>query len=129
TVYELLTSRPPFYVGNIDRQIREKTPASMTGRRKEFEIEAEPIPAVWKEVVARCLAKDPGKRPESVMKIARGLQMPLAEVRPPSVRSFFPRKKKRVLALAMLGGVGVIVSAIAGFFLLPRGAAHKTDKS
>jgi len=29
----------------------------------------------------------------------------------------------------MLAGVGVIVSAIAGFFLLPRGAAHKIDKS
>src|SRR5207302_9661405 len=45
SVYELLTSKPPFYVGNIDRQIREKIPPSMTERRKEFEIEADPIPA------------------------------------------------------------------------------------
>src|SRR2546421_3260644 len=45
TLYDLLTSKPPFYVGNIDRQIREKIPPSMTERRKEFEIEAEPIPA------------------------------------------------------------------------------------
>src|SRR5437879_7536981 len=43
SVYELLTSKPPFYVGNIDRQIREKIPPSMTERRKEFEIEPEPI--------------------------------------------------------------------------------------
>ncbi len=49
SVYELLTSKPPFYVGNIDRQIREKVPPSMTERRKEFEIEAQPIPAVWEE--------------------------------------------------------------------------------
>ena len=26
SVYELLTSKPPFYVGNIDRQIRKKIP-------------------------------------------------------------------------------------------------------
>src|SRR5947209_2624394 len=99
TVYELLTSKPPFYVGNIDRQIREKIPPSMTERRKEFEIEAEPIPTVWEEWVAACLAKDPGRRPQSVTEITRQLQMPSPEVRPPAVRSFFPRSKKRVLAL------------------------------
>ena len=33
SVYELLTSKPPFYSGNIDRQIREKIPTSMTARR------------------------------------------------------------------------------------------------
>src|SRR5438552_12009504 len=64
TVYELLTSRPPFYVGNIDRQIREKIPPSMTERRKEFEIEGETIPAVWAECVAACLAKDSDRRPK-----------------------------------------------------------------
>src|SRR6266536_451475 len=111
SVYELLTSKPPFYVGNIDRQIREKIPASMTERRKEFEIEAEPIPAVWEEWVAACLAKDPGRRPQSVSEIVRQLQIPSAEARAPATRSFFPRKKKRVLALVMLAGVGVIVSA------------------
>ena len=101
TVYELLTSRPPFYVGNIDRQIREKIPPSMTERRKEFEIEGEPIPAVWEECVAACLAKDPDRRPQSVTEIARRLQMPSPEARPPSVRPFFQRKKKTVLALAL----------------------------
>jgi TolB-like protein/Tfp pilus assembly protein PilF len=129
SVYELLTSKPPFYVGNIDRQIRERIPLSMTERRKEFEIEAEPIPTVWEEWVAACLAKDPGRRPQSVREIARQLQLPSPEARPPSVRSFFQRKKKGVLALLMLAGIGVIVSAIAGFFLLPRVAQHKIDKS
>ena len=47
TIYELFTSKPPFYSGNIDRQIREKNPPSMTRRREELEIEAEPIPA-WR---------------------------------------------------------------------------------
>jgi serine/threonine protein kinase/Tfp pilus assembly protein PilF len=79
SVYELLTSKPPFYVGNIDRQIREKNPPSMTRRREELEIEAEPIPAVWEEWVAACLAKDPRQRPQSVTEIARQLQMPSRE--------------------------------------------------
>src|SRR5499427_2103252 len=129
SVYEFLTSKPPFYAGDINRQIREKIPPSMTERRKEFEIEGRPIPALWEECVAACLAKDPGRRPQSVREIARRLQMPTPEARPLWLRPFFPPPKKRVLVLGMLAGVGVIVSAIAGFFLLPRGAAHKIDKS
>jgi len=39
TMYELLTSKPPFYSGNIDRQICERVAPSMTERRKEFNIE------------------------------------------------------------------------------------------
>src|SRR5947207_2685319 len=30
SLYELITSKPPFYFGNIDRQILEKTPARMS---------------------------------------------------------------------------------------------------
>src|SRR5438094_2812660 len=101
TVYELLTSRPPSYVGNIDRQIREKMPPSMTERRKEFEIEAEPIPALWEEWVAACLAKDPTRRPQSVTEIARQLQMPSPEGRPPAVRSFSQRSKQITPAIAL----------------------------
>src|SRR2546430_7986511 len=100
SVYELLTSKPPFYAGNIDRQIREKIPPSMTERRKEFEIEAEPIPSVWEEWVAARLAKDPARRPQSVTEIARRLQMPSAEARLP-VRPFLERSKKRVVTLVL----------------------------
>src|SRR5215469_2194799 len=113
SVYELLTSKPPFYVGNIDRQIREKIPPSMTQRRKELEIEAERIPASWEEWVAACLAKDPAGRPQSVMEIARQLQMPSMEARSPSVRPFFERSKKRVLALA-LASLCVLALATGG---------------
>src|SRR5438046_7844316 len=89
SVYDLLTSKPPFYVGNIDRQIREKIPPSMTERRKELDIEAEPVPAVWEEWVAACLANDPTRRPQAVMDIARELEMPPPEAHLPSVRPFF----------------------------------------
>src|SRR5881396_1197006 len=121
SVYELLTSKPPFYVGNIDRQIREKIAPSMTERRKEFEIEAEPIPAVWEEWVAACLAKDPRRRPQSVTEIARQLQMPSPEARPPAMRSFFLRSKKRVLAFVL---ASLCLLALSGWYFGVFKPAH-----
>ena len=115
SVYELLTSKPPFYVGNIDRQIREKVPPSMTERRKEFEIEAEPIPAVWEEWVAACLAKDLRRRPQSVREIARQLQIPSPEARRPAPA--FRRKHFLIAAAALLTAVAAI-----GFWIYSRQA-------
>src|SRR5437667_722245 len=123
TVYELLTSKPPFYVGDINRQIREKILPSMTERRKEFDIEAEPIPAVWEEWVAACLAKDPRRRPQSVTEIARQLQMPSPEARPPAMRSFFLRSKKRVLVVA-LASLCLLAVAIGGWYFGVFKPAH-----
>jgi Protein kinase domain/PEGA domain len=75
TVYELLTSKPPFSSGNVDRQIREKIPPAMTVRRTELEIEGEPIDETWERVVAACLAKDPARRPQSFAEIAQKLEI------------------------------------------------------
>src|SRR5437899_1125091 len=44
TLYELLTSKPPFYSGSIERQVHEKTPASMSARRAAFAITRAHIP-------------------------------------------------------------------------------------
>ena len=49
TIYELLTSKPPFYSGNIDRQICERVAPSMTERRKEFDIEPALVPKIWED--------------------------------------------------------------------------------
>jgi serine/threonine protein kinase len=122
SVYELLTSKPPFYVGNIDRQIREKIPPSMTDRRKEFEIEAEPIPAVWEEWVTACLAKDPARRPQSVTEIARRLQMPSVEARL-QVRPFLERSKKRVVTL-LLATLCLLGLALGGWYFGVFKPAH-----
>ena len=82
TLYELLTSKPPFYSGNVDRQIREKIPPPMTDRRKELEIvNGEPIDDVWEDMVRRCLAKDPAKRPQSVSEVAKMLSVPSPKTR------------------------------------------------
>ncbi|MEY2481245.1 MAG: eukaryotic-like serine/threonine-protein kinase [Verrucomicrobiota bacterium] len=69
TLYEMLTSKPPFYSGNIDRQIHEKMPPTMRQRREELDIEGEPIDQVWEDVVKDCLQKDPALRPQSVLEI------------------------------------------------------------
>ncbi|MEY2562981.1 MAG: eukaryotic-like serine/threonine-protein kinase [Verrucomicrobiota bacterium] len=75
TVYELLTSKPPFSSGNVDRQIREKIPPAMSVRRKELEIDGEPIDETWERVVAACLAKDPARRPQSFAEVAQRLEI------------------------------------------------------
>src|SRR5437764_9446747 len=59
SVYELLTSKPPFYSGNIDRQIHERVAPSMTERRKELDIEPAFVPQDGEDAVTACPAKDP----------------------------------------------------------------------
>lgn len=70
TIYELITSRAPFFSGDIAGQVRTKVPASMQSRRTSFGIAAGEIPANWEETIASCLAKDPTQRPRSAGEIA-----------------------------------------------------------
>src|SRR5213594_1670148 len=81
TIYELLASKPPFYSGNIDRQICERTAPPMTERRKELDIEPASIPQIWEKVVAECLTKDPTRRPQSAVEVAQRLQLPSGQAR------------------------------------------------
>jgi serine/threonine protein kinase len=74
TLYELLTSRPPFYSGQIDRQIREKLPPPMSERREHLQLPGDLIPAHWEAVVAACLAKDSSRRPRSAGALADWLR-------------------------------------------------------
>jgi serine/threonine protein kinase len=64
TLYELLTSKPPFYSGNLTLQIRDTVPPSIAERRKELGISAGDIPARWERAVAACLAKREADRPQ-----------------------------------------------------------------
>jgi TolB-like protein/Tfp pilus assembly protein PilF len=95
TLYDLLTSKPPFYSGNIDRQIRERVPPSMTKRRKDLNIEPSSVPAVWEQVVAACLEKDPAKRPQSAMEVAHRLQLSAVPIPARSLRK--PVASKAIL--------------------------------
>jgi serine/threonine-protein kinase len=80
SIYELLTSKPPFYSGNIDRQICERVAPPMTERRKELDIEPALVAQVWEDAVAACLAKDPSRRPQSATDVAQRLQLTPAKM-------------------------------------------------
>src|SRR5438477_5473781 len=111
TLYELLTSKPPFYSGNIDRQVHERVAPSMTERRKDLNIEPAIVPALWEETVAACLAKDPVKRPQSATEVANRLQ--LSTALPRALRSVCSQRRKIALATA---GVALCLIAIAAWY-------------
>jgi serine/threonine protein kinase len=79
-LYELLTSKPPFYRGQIDHQIRTKPVVPIVERRSELGIEAPPVPPAWERTVAACLAKNPADRPQSAAEIARALSREALEI-------------------------------------------------
>lgn len=77
TIYELLTGKPPFYSGQIDRLVREKIPPSMAARRADLGITSKSaIPLDWEEAVAACLAKDPTMRPRTASELRERLLSP-----------------------------------------------------
>jgi len=81
TLYELLTSKPPFYSGDVTTQARTVIPPPASARRTELlgaEVEMPPIPPEWDEVLASCLAKEPAQRPASAAEVARLLCAPAA---------------------------------------------------
>ena len=73
TLYELLTGKPPFYAGDLARQIETTIPPLISERRSQFGIEGEPVPKAWEEVIAACLEKDPRDRPADIEAIRTGL--------------------------------------------------------
>jgi|GEM_PF-2078764 len=76
TIFELLTSTPPYYSGDISLQIQHVTVCSVAERRAEFGIQVEPIPQRWEEVIAACLNRDPTKRPQGAKEVFRQLTDP-----------------------------------------------------
>jgi serine/threonine protein kinase len=132
TIYELLTSKPPFFTGSIERQIEEKIPPPMAARRSDLGIMSDvPIPEHWERCVADCLAKDPGKRPASAATVAERLRGAVApsESRPPpapapvveaaTASSLAPAQEHRprtVLYIGVLAAV-VLLAGVAALFL------------
>ncbi len=65
TLYELLTSRPPFYTGDISHQVMNVLPTPLSQRLVEFGYSVE-IPPYAQELVMSCLAKDESMRPRNM---------------------------------------------------------------
>ena len=112
TIYELLTSKPPFYSGNIDRQICERIAPSMTERRKELDIEPASVPQIWEDTVATCLAKDPSRRPQSAVEVAQRLQLPPRSTRITTAPGKISKKK----TLTVCGIAALFVLTLAGMY-------------
>jgi serine/threonine protein kinase/Flp pilus assembly protein TadD len=121
TIYELLTSKPPFYSGNIDRQICERVAPSMTERRKELDIEPALVPQVWEDTVAACLAKDPVRRPQSAVEVAQRLQLPARSTRIITAPGKISNKK----TLIVCGIAALLALALAGLYF---GAVRRHTK-
>ena len=69
TIYEFLTSKPPFYSGDILHQVRTLPPQPMDERLEDLELENEIPPDVAAMVMA-CLAKDRDHRPPTARAVA-----------------------------------------------------------
>ncbi len=103
SIYELLTSKPPFYSGNIDRQICERVAPTITDRRKELDIEPALVPKIWDDGVAACLAKDPSRRPQSTVEVAQRLQLPSAQTRTSLTPLKISKRKPLLIAGVLMG--------------------------
>jgi len=72
TLYELLTSRAPFFTGDIAHQVRTVIPQPVEKRLAQLRIN-NPIPPAVGAAIMACLAKDPEQRPRSALAVAEQL--------------------------------------------------------
>jgi hypothetical protein len=128
-LYELLTSKPPFYSGDIHRQIREKTPPLMSSRRKELEVSGAQIPLEWEKTVAACLEKDPAKRPQSIRDVAMRLNITAPSARPGPRAPATKSRRRNLLIGATAAVIAVVAFATWWFgFYLPREKTRSLER-
>ena len=68
-LFELLTSRPPFYDGDIFHQVLNETPPTIHEQLTKFAMR-NPVPDHINQLVDACLAKDPAQRPANAREVA-----------------------------------------------------------
>ncbi|MDQ2919504.1 MAG: protein kinase [Verrucomicrobiota bacterium] len=75
TLYELLSSKPPFFGGDVSTQVREVVAPWVAERREQLGIAGEAVPKYWEEAIAACLEKNPEHRPRNPADLARRLRL------------------------------------------------------
>jgi serine/threonine protein kinase len=70
TLYELLTSKPPFHQGDVTHQVLHEAPEPMDERLLVLEID-NVVPKDVSAMIMACLAKEPGQRPERAERCQR----------------------------------------------------------
>jgi len=138
TLFELLSSKPPFYTGEIAHQIRYVRPDTVSQRLERLRIASE-VPPMVEDAVAACLEKDPAHRPQNARELSE--RFGLIEARPPSSRSRKRQKtasqtddtailQKRQLRLVVAGVavVGLAMAAATWWRIGHQGAGTVADK-
>ena len=74
TLFELLTSKPPFYTGDVSFQIREVPAVSVADRLEEFGL-VNAVPSHVTAAISACLEKDAATRPASIAELSRRLHL------------------------------------------------------
>lgn len=86
TLYELLTSKPPFFRGDIYRQVKEEPPTPLDERLSELELN-NAIPDDVAALIMACLSKEPEQRPQSAAAVAQWIGL---EAKTPTAGSLLP---------------------------------------
>ncbi len=117
-LYELLSSKPPFYGGDVGLQVREVVPPLIAQRREKFEIAGETIPKYWEETIAACLAKKPEHRPKTAAEVARRLRLggPILVSTPEEEEPRMPSIELNVTTV----GSAILILLLALFFFTLR---------
>ena len=70
TLYELLSSRAPFFTGDIGHQVKQVPPQPIQACQQELKID-NPIPPNVAALIMACLRKNPAERPQSAWDVAK----------------------------------------------------------
>jgi serine/threonine-protein kinase len=110
--FELLTGRPPFESESIHQVVA----AHLTTRPEPIGSLRPEVPAGLEALIARCLEKDPGARPQSAREILAELDGARPSGPMPVVARPEAGRARRFRAVAA-AGAGAIVLAVAAFLL------------
>jgi len=83
TLYDLLSTQPPFYEGDIHKQVQQEPVPSLSTRLRKLGI-INNTPSHVESAIMKCLEKDPSDRPNSIKDLSNLLH-PGTEPPPPPI--------------------------------------------
>jgi eukaryotic-like serine/threonine-protein kinase len=112
--YELIGGQPPFHGGHPHQVIAAHltdTPPPVTTRRPD-------CPRPLALLVARCLEKDPARRPQSAREVIEQLDTVSTATGPSRAFTLDGFSRRWIVA------AGIVAAAVAAWLLIPRGASR-----